>query len=46
LADYHYGPEGVGITESIFMEMDVSENDLVSEAAWFGKLTENPAKRL
>jgi hypothetical protein len=46
LADYHYGAEGIGITDSIFMEMDVSENDLVSEAAWFCTLTENPAKRL
>ena len=46
LADYHHAAAGLGITESIFMEVDVAKKDLVSEATWFCKLAENPANRL
>jgi predicted TIM-barrel fold metal-dependent hydrolase len=46
LDHYHHAAEGLGITESIFMEVDVAENDLVSEAAWFCSLAKDPAHRL
>jgi predicted TIM-barrel fold metal-dependent hydrolase len=46
LDDYHHAAEGVGITESIFIEVDVAEKDLVSEAAWFCQIAEDPANRL
>lgn len=46
LEDYHHAAEGLGITESIFMEVDVAEKDLISEAAWFCRLAQDPAHRL
>lgn len=46
LEDYHHAAEGLGITGSIFMEVDVAEKDLVSEASWFCKLAEDPMNRL
>lgn len=46
LNDYHQAAEGLGINSSIFMEVDVAEKDLVSEADWFCKLAENPENRL
>ncbi len=46
LGDYHQAAEGLCIRESIFMEVDVAEIDLVSEAAWFCQLAEDPANRL
>lgn len=46
LGDYHHAAEGLGITASIFMEVDVAEKDLVSEAAWFCSLAEKPENRL
>jgi len=46
LRDYHEAAAGLGIREAIFMEVDVAEKDLFSEAAWFCKLAEDPANRL
>jgi len=45
LCGYHKAAEGLGITASIFMEVDVAEKDLFSEAAWFCELAEDPANR-
>ena len=46
LDDYQQASEGLGIAQSIFMEADVDEKDLVSEAAWFCKLAGDPGNRL
>jgi predicted TIM-barrel fold metal-dependent hydrolase len=46
LDDYHHAAEDLSITESIFMEVDVAENDLTSEAAWFCDLALDPEHRL
>jgi predicted TIM-barrel fold metal-dependent hydrolase len=46
LDDYRRAAEGLGIRESIFMEVDVAGKDLAAEAAWFCKLAEDPANRL
>ncbi len=46
LCGYREAAEGLGITASIFMEVDVAEKDLFSESAWFCQLAEDPANRL
>ena len=46
LEEYHAAAAGCGITESIFMEVDVQWEQAASEAAFFCSLAENPANRI
>jgi predicted TIM-barrel fold metal-dependent hydrolase len=46
LEEYRAAAEGCGITESIFMEVDVPWDQAASEAAFFTSLAENPANRI
>jgi predicted TIM-barrel fold metal-dependent hydrolase len=46
LEEYRAAAEGCGITESIFMEVDVPWKQAASEAAFFTSLAENPANRI
>lgn len=46
LEEYHQAAAGCGITESIFMEVDVPWEQASSEAAFFCSLAENPANRI
>ena len=46
LEEYRAAAEGCGITESIFMEVDVPWDQAASEAAFFCTLAENPANRI
>lgn len=44
--EYRAAAEGCGITESIFMEVDVPWEQAASEAAFFCSLAEDPANRI
>lgn len=44
--EYRAAANGCGITESIFMEVDVPDNESVSEAAFFCSLAEDSANRI
>ena len=46
LEEYRAAAEGCGITESIFMEVDVPWEQASSEAAFFCSLAEDPANRI
>ena len=46
IKEYRAAAEGCGITESIFMEVDVPDKESVSEAAFFCSLAENPANQI
>lgn len=46
LVEYREAAEGCGITESIFMEVDVPWEQASSEAAFFCSLAEDPASRI
>jgi len=46
LVEYREAAEGCGITESIFMEVDVPREQASSEAAFFCSLAEDPANRI
>lgn len=46
IEDYHASSEGSGITDCIFMEVDVPAEQSAKEAAFFCKLAENPTSRL
>jgi predicted TIM-barrel fold metal-dependent hydrolase len=46
LEEYRAAAEGCGITESIFMEVDVPWEQAASEAAFFCSLAEDPANRI
>jgi predicted TIM-barrel fold metal-dependent hydrolase len=46
LEEYRAAAEGCGITESIFMEVDVPWEQAASEAAFFCSLAEHPANRI
>lgn len=46
LEEYRVAAEGGGITESIFMEVDVPWNQAVSEAAFFCSLADDSANRI
>lgn len=46
LQEYRAAAEGCGITESIFMEVDVPWEQAAPEAAFFCSLAENPANRI
>jgi len=46
LEEYRMAAEGCGIRESIFMEVDVPEEQSNAEAAFFCSLAENPANRI
>lgn len=44
--DYVSAAEGLGISQSIFMEVDVPEDQSTSETAFFCKLAEDPTSRI
>jgi len=46
LEEYRIAAEGCGIRESIFMEVDVPEEQSNAEAAFFCSLAEDPANRI
>jgi len=43
IEEYRVAAKGCGITESIFMEVDVPDEESAAECAFFCKLAENPA---
>lgn len=46
IEEYRSASAGCGITESIFMEVDVPDGHSVSEAAFFCALSDDPANRI
>lgn len=46
LQEYHSAAQGCGITGTVFMEVDVAQEQSLSEAQFFCRLSEDPSNRI